>query len=362
MDKCFACSNDADYILPCYHKICSVCLNDITDGVCHYYPDDSCDKQCGNIFEQDDILEINNNNPIIEICPIHNKEYTKICKCDHIYCDHCGDSCSHSRDVCSIEDWKKRTIAEIEKFKLKLTNKINGLKCVIEMIQYCDKSSPDIKQIEDIVDSTFVDISHIDNFNQFIDNTPISNLIKRKNAILNININIQIELISNPLMDYIKIIIENDGDIHANNDYVLIRASCHGNLSMYESLIESAAYIHSCNERTLRWACSNGHLAVVECLIKYGANIHANNEEALRGASYYGYLDVVKCLVSHGADIHVYNEQALYLASCNSKLAVVKCLVEHGADINAFDGRALKMASICGHLDVVKYLEEKLNI
>jgi hypothetical protein len=80
-----------------------------------------------------------------------------------------------------------------------------------------------IKQIEDIIDTIFVDISHINNFNKMIndndDNIPISNIIKRKNKIL-INkpipqLNITPSNINKHLIELINIVIENDGDIHA---------------------------------------------------------------------------------------------------------------------------------------------------
>src|SRR5208282_4421946 len=91
MDKCFACSNNAEYILPCYHKICSICIHDLNDGVCLHYPDETCDKQCLTSFKQDEVLLItnNNNNKIIEVCSIHNEEYTLITNDDTLYCKTC---------------------------------------------------------------------------------------------------------------------------------------------------------------------------------------------------------------------------------------------------------------------------------
>ena len=70
---------------------------------------------------------------------------------------------------------------------------------------------------------------------------PITNIIKRKNKILN-NIIISIPTINN---DSVNIIIKNNGDIHGDDEHALFQA------------------------------CTNGHLYIVKCLIKYGANIHA---------------------------------------------------------------------------------------
>jgi hypothetical protein len=76
MDECFACSNTAEYILPCYHKVCNICLHDIiTDGLCLCYPDDNIDKQCLTSFKQEDVLPINTDNNIdIDVCSIHNEK------------------------------------------------------------------------------------------------------------------------------------------------------------------------------------------------------------------------------------------------------------------------------------------------
>jgi hypothetical protein len=45
----------------------------------------------------------------------------------------------------------------MEKFKVKLFNKIKGLKCIIELIKKYDIKSI-IKQIEDIIDTILIDI------------------------------------------------------------------------------------------------------------------------------------------------------------------------------------------------------------
>jgi hypothetical protein len=66
MDKCFACSNDAEYMLPCYHKICGICLNDLSnintsnELVCLCYPDDNSYTQCLTSFKQEEIVTLSN--------------------------------------------------------------------------------------------------------------------------------------------------------------------------------------------------------------------------------------------------------------------------------------------------------------
>jgi hypothetical protein len=146
----------------------------------------------------------------------------------------------------SIDDWKKQTLIEMKKFEDKLNNKIKGLNCIMEMTNYHREIT---KQIEDIIDTIYVDISHIYNFNQMSNDNdiPISNIIKRKNQILNNKsvMYINTNNLDKHLIECIDIIIANNGDIHTDNDDVLI------------------------------WASKDGYLDIVKCLIKYGSNIHA---------------------------------------------------------------------------------------
>jgi hypothetical protein len=181
MDKCL-CNNLSDatqYILPCSHILCEKCLYDSDELVC---------PQCFANFKKDNVSSIPNNDTqsSIELCNIHNEQYTKICEHDHMYCDKCECSCI----TYDIKEWKRQILTKMENFRSTLLNKISRLNCIIEIIIIINKIEYNsiIKQIEDIIDTIFVNISHIDNFNQFIDNIPISSIIKRKNKILNTSI------------------------------------------------------------------------------------------------------------------------------------------------------------------------------
>jgi hypothetical protein len=285
-----------------------------------------------------------------EVCSIHNEAYTNIYK-NSMYCDKCIIELSWRDKSVSIEEWKKQTLIEMNNFEYKLNKKIKGLTCICEMIH---NHREIIKQIEDIIDTAFVDISHISNFNKSINEMPISNLIKRKNKILNSNINIQIELDNNPLlMKYIKIIIKNNGDINANNDWVLRWASANGSKDVIECLLLHGVNVHADDDYALRWASNNGHLDVVKCLISHGADIHSRNDQSLTNASENGHLTVVEYLLSHGAKN---KHGALIYASKNGHLDVVECLISHGADIHSWNDAALAWSSTNGHLDVVKCL------
>jgi hypothetical protein len=265
-----------------------------------------------------------------------------------MYCDKCDNI---PFELYTIEEWKKRVLIEIENFRNKLNNKINGLNCIIEITMNNntnDKESESfIKQCEDVIDTIFVNISHIDNFNQLINDLPISHIIKRKNTILNNKIVVPIDSPNS----FVNMILSYELDIHADNNYALKRAVCKGCVDIVECLIKYGADIH--NNHFVQLASSRGYLDVVECLIKHGADIHADNNLAIKWASEYGHLDVVKRLISHGADIHIQNDRPLFLASNRGHLDVVKYLIANGSNIN---DEAITRASQNGHTDIVEYL------
>jgi hypothetical protein len=376
MDKCFACPNNAEYMLPCYHKICGICLNDIiTDGICLCYPTDDCDKQCLTKFKQDDVMLISNNNDTIcvDVCPEHNEEYTKICSCDNFYCDKCDNFNNvHTYDrsgIYTIMDWKKQTLQIMENYKFKLNNKVKGLNCIIEIIHPNKELHPITKQLYDIVDTILIKISHIENFNQLIDNLSISNIRKRKEQLLISTISMPKNIIKSinknlEIFEYVNIILKNGIDINTHNDYVLTTASKNGNLHVVECLIKYGANAN--NNKAFINASYSGNLDIVELLIKYGADIHARNE-ALCYAAMNGKLNIIEYLISHGAglatprpdkvgDIHANNGQALHSASMYGHLDIVEYLISHGVDIHANNESALMTASKYYHLDIVKYL------
>lgn len=316
MDKCESCNNDAAYILPCSHNVCDICLNNMIN-------DSNNNKlvcQCLGSFTQDEIQRINNNNNNIDIekCSVHDKSYTHICKCDIIYCDKCIRSCSEPNTY-TIEQWKKQTLIKMKNFEVKLYNNIKGLNCIIDMIMNDNnKYMPLIKQIYDTIDTLFIDISHIDNFNKIINDNelPISNIIKRKNTILNKKTVITYRIDKSNIYNvYINTILKHGGNINYSDNILLIRACRDGKLAVVEYLIKHGADIHARNEGALCFAAMNGHLAVVEYLIEHGANIHAKNDLALNGAYECRKFNIVECLISHGANIHARDDYTLQRSS-----------------------------------------------
>jgi len=62
------------------------------------------------------------------------------------------------------------------------------------------------------------------------------------------------------------------------------------------------------NNNKLTEASKNGRLDLVMVVLNQEANIHTQDDYALRWAAGNGHLDVVKYLVEKGANIHAYNE------------------------------------------------------
>jgi hypothetical protein len=289
---------------------------------------------------------------IIEKCPIHNEKYTKICIDDKLYCDKCDTP--HNTYFYAIEDWKMQSIIKINQFRDELNNKIKGLNCIIEIIK--DKNSDDIiKYFMDIIDTLLVDISHIDNFDKFINEFPISSIIKRKNYLLTKTINVSEDVI-NKLDRIIKFIVINLFDIHSQYDYALRWASHDGKLDIVKCLVKYGADIHACDDYAFDWAARNNHLDVVEYLIKDCMYTDGYSNWVLIKTSESGHLDIVKCLIAHGADVHAQNDKALFCASENGHLDVVEYLISHGADIHACNYRALQSAYNDNHQAVVELL------
>ena len=332
MDKCFGCSNTAYNILPCYHKVCNICLHDLGDGICLHYPDDNSDIQCLTHFTYDEVMQIHaiNNNVSSDLCIEHNEPYTYAFRnCEHLYCEKCDMTHDCYDDInYSIEDWKKQTLIQMEKFKSKLNNKIKGLNCIIDILMPDDSV---IKQIKDVIDTILIDITHIDRIVENINIIPISHLIKRKHKILNNTIVIPIDI---PTNDIVDIIIKNELDIHADIDYAFQIACINGYLDIVKCLVKYGANINTRDNYSLRWASYNGHLDVVKYLIDHGANIKSNKNVSLRWASESGHIKIVELLIERGADIHTFNEWALLRACENGHLAVVECLIKNGADIH----------------------------
>ena len=159
-------------------------------------------------------------------------------------------------------------------------------------------------------------------------------------------------------LEEVKKLIKN-GNIHAEDDFVLRLNAEKGRLEIVKYLIEQGADIHAKNDYALRLSSQKGHFEVVKFLIEQGADIHVKNDNPLRLSSRFGHFNIVKILIEQGADIHADDDFVLRLNAEKGRLEIVKYLIEQGADIHAKNDYALRMSAEKGHFEIVKYLIEQ---
>jgi len=81
-------------------------------------------------------------------------------------------------------------------------------------------------------------------------------------------------------------------------------------------------------------SAENNLLDFVKLFLENNANIHFQEDHALRYAALRGNNEVVKFLINNGANIHEWEECALFWAVCNNDEEMVKILLDNGADKN----------------------------
>jgi ankyrin repeat protein len=144
-------------------------------------------------------------------------------------------------------------------------------------------------------------------------------------------------------------------------DQALIYSCDYGHFEIVKLFLEHNVNIHANDDEVLRWSARNGNLEVVKLLLEHGANVHAQddndqNNNALRWSAKHGHTEIVKLLLAYGADIHASEDEAIINSARNGNLEMVKLLLEHGANVHAQDNHALKWSAQNGHTEIVKLL------
>ncbi len=148
-------------------------------------------------------------------------------------------------------------------------------------------------------------------------------------------------------------------DDNEEMEYQLIQASENGNISMVRSLLNQNVNIHIDDEHALLTASNHGHLEIVRLLLDHGADVHARHDDAIVQASSEGHLGVVRLLIERGADVHAWEDLSLIRAAIDGYLEIVHLLLDNGADMNAQEGQVLTMASINGNFDIMRLLLDR---
>lgn len=122
-----------------------------------------------------------------------------------------------------------------------------------------------------------------------------------------------------------------------------IFSSKNGFLDCIKYLVNNNIDMHMDNDIALKWAASKGYLPLVKYLIErpdckvcnqqciHGIDIHVEDDFPLNHAAGNGHLEVVKYLIEKDPSVHL--TEALTQAAQNSQIEVVKYLISKGANI-----------------------------
>ncbi|KAK6514338.1 hypothetical protein TWF506_008735 [Arthrobotrys conoides] len=167
-------------------------------------------------------------------------------------------------------------------------------------------------------------------------------------------------------LEVMKILIENNAVVNANNGVVLRDAAERGDLEVVELLIQNNADFNAGNGQALSRATWKGHRAVMEVLIQNNADINENKGLALENAVSGNYREIVELLIEKNVDINLQfwrGQTALALASARGLQDIVELIVEYdvgGIDLRDKMGRkALDWAIERKRRGIVQFPTEK---
>jgi len=142
-------------------------------------------------------------------------------------------------------------------------------------------------------------------------------------------------------MKSIKDLVEQEADLHADEDGALRSAAAYGRLKVIKYLLGQGADLQVWDDRPFRKAAEFGHPEAAKRSAEQGADLQAWNDYSLRKAAEFGQLEVVKHLIEQGDNLHAKNDYGLRWDANNGHLEVVKCLLERGADSDRLSRRFL---------------------
>jgi len=141
-------------------------------------------------------------------------------------------------------------------------------------------------------------------------NTALIEDIKNVKLLLEKGINVYLmHAAKNGDMGTVKVLLENNADINARDDYgwtALMWAAYNGYTEIVNLLLENNADVNAQNvwgNTALIWAARKGHTPVVKSLLEKGADVNIRDKEngwnALVWAAWSRNDDVVNILVNH---------------------------------------------------------------
>lgn len=162
-----------------------------------------------------------------------------------------------------------------------------------------------------------------------------------------------IQFLSNTDVDFFNLI---------DFEQILFNAVLKNNIKAIEYLLDNDVDIHAQNDRALLLACCNSKLEVVKYLVERGADIYADECGAFRWAANHGVAESVKYLIELGIDIHAQDDFAFTNAFYGGDVETVKVLLEHGAKFDCLDNSPLQIALGNRNKDLLQYIILDCNI
>jgi ankyrin repeat protein len=152
------------------------------------------------------------------------------------------------------------------------------------------------------------------------------------------------------------------GDIHHNNDELLLNATYHGYYDIVEYLLEQGLDVHVQNDKPLYYAAELGYVNIIKLLFQYDADIHAEEDTALRFAVFHDQYESIQILLEHKANIHAGKEEPLRMACDTNLPKTVKLLLDYEADRSIISQEDFTYYKKKGFNEVIDILENYFPI
>jgi ankyrin repeat protein len=169
--------------------------------------------------------------------------------------------------------------------------------------------------------------------------------------------------------------LENNADIHFENDECISLACRYGNLEVLKYLLtspdlKSHANPHSQSSDAFRWACKNGHLNIIKYFlfdpsINDKFQLQKYSYEAIIRGIYYDKIEVVDYILNsteiHHQNIN-YDKERILEAACEcGRLDILKYLIQlpyfnQKLDFHFNNDSCFKGACSYSHLDIIEFL------
>lgn len=128
-------------------------------------------------------------------------------------------------------------------------------------------------------------------------------------------------------------LINNDYDIHYDNEYILRYACETGNIDLLQSISKKKCNLSINVNYCMRIACIKGYLDILKFLTKLGCDIRFNDDYLLILATENNHNDIVAYLLDSGLNAKCYNNECLFISCINNNTELVELFIKHDVDI-----------------------------